>query len=107
MSKVNKELKEETRRRIVRQKVLLKAILDTGVYEFECVAYDISLSGIKVKLNLPLQTECEVWLLVKDSPHIPARVAWAKDGFIGLEFSLSAKRVEDALGNIGAQLPKI
>lgn len=105
MSKVY-EKKEETRRRFVRQKVLLKAVLDTGTYEFECVAYDLSLSGVRVKLDLPLAAECEVWLLVKDSPHVPAKVAWSKDGFVGLEFSLSANRVSEALGTVGSQLPK-
>ncbi|MCK5425398.1 MAG: PilZ domain-containing protein [Emcibacter sp.] len=107
MSKANKELREESRRQITRQPVLLKAMLDTGDYEFKCVAHDLSLNGIKVKLALPLETECEVWLMVKDSPHIPARVAWARDGFIGLEFSLSPQRVAKALGTIGARLPRV
>lgn len=107
MSKAKKETSGEVRRKYVRQNVLLKALLDTGVYEFECVAYDLSLNGVRVKLDLPLETECEVWLLMKDSPHIPAKVAWSKEGFIGLEFSLSANRVADALGNIGNRLPKV
>ncbi len=110
MSNLNKDMDTETdiiRRRFSRQPVLLKAVLDTGHYEFECVAYDLSLKGIKVKLDLPLETQCEVWLLVKDCPRIPAHVIWSKEGYIGLEFSLSPKQVTDILGSIGARLPKV
>ncbi len=106
MSKVDKEVNEEIRRKFSRQPVLLKAMLDTGSYEFECIAYDLSLNGVKVKLDLPLKTQCEVWLKVKDSPHMPASVAWSKDGYIGLEFSLSAEKIADILGSLGARLPK-
>ena len=106
MSKAAPEVSEEVRRKFNRQHVLLKAILDTGNYEFECVAYDISLTGIRLKLDLPLKTECEVWLMVKDSPHISATVAWSKDGFIGLKFTLSPAQVSNLLGSVGARLPK-
>jgi len=106
MSKVNKDVNEETRR-VARQHVLLKAMLDTGEYEFECVAYDLSLAGVRVKLDLPLKTECEVWFMVKGNPHMPAKVIWAEDGYVGLQFSLSSKQVTKMLGSIGAKLPKI
>ncbi|MBL4645444.1 MAG: hypothetical protein COB49_02535 [Alphaproteobacteria bacterium] len=104
MSKVNKEV--EVRRRFARQHVLLKAMLDTGDYEFECVAYDLSLTGVRLKLDLPLKTKCDVWLKVKNSPHIPAIVAWSEDGFVGLEFSMPTGQVADVLGNVGSRLPK-
>jgi len=108
MSKVNEKTEAEViRRRFSRQPVLLKAKLDTGHYEFECVAYDLSLKGIKVKLDLPLATECEVWLMVKNCPHMPAHVVWAKEGYIGLEFSLSPAQVLEVLGTVGAKLPKV
>ena len=106
MSKAAPEVSEEVRRKFNRQHVLLKAILDTGNYEFECVAYDISLTGIRLKLDLPLKTECEVWLMVEDSPHISATVAWSKDGFIGLKFTVSPAQVSNLLGSVGARLPK-
>ncbi|VAX07734.1 hypothetical protein MNBD_ALPHA03-1380 [hydrothermal vent metagenome] len=110
MSNLNKDIESEkdiVRRRFSRQPVLLKAVLDTGHYEFECIAYDLSLKGIKIKLDLPLETKCEVWLLVKDCPKIPAHVVWSKEGYIGLEFSLSSKQVTDILGTIGVRLPKV
>ncbi len=106
MSKVNKEDSGEVRRRFARQHVLLKAVLDTGVYEFECVAYDLSLTGVRVKLDLPLKTECEVWLMVKDCPHIPAKVAWTREGYVGLKFLMPTGQVADSLGSVGERLPK-
>lgn len=106
MSKINQVKSEENRRKFARQHVLLKAKLDTGDYEFECVAYDLSLAGVKVKLDLPLKTKCDVWLMVKDSSQIPSKVAWAKEGYIGLTFSLSPSQVAEILGPVGARLPK-
>lgn len=106
MSKANKEGNGEVLRQFARQHVLLKAVLDTGAYEFECVAYDLSLAGVRVKLDLPLKTECEVWLAVKGCPHIPATVVWTRDGYVGLEFAMPSGQVANALGAVGARLPK-
>lgn len=97
----------ETKRRISRQPVLLKAELDTGSFEFECVAYDLSLKGVRLKIDLPLKTECEVRIMVRKSPQIPARVIWAREGFIGLEFKLSADHVAELLGSAGEGLAKV
>jgi len=44
--------------------------------------------------------------MVKDSPQIPSKVAWAKGGYIGLAFSLSPSQVAEILGPVGARLPK-
>lgn len=106
MSKVSKIKLDEIKRRIPRQPVLLKAELDTGNFEFECVAYDLSLKGVKLKLDLPLMTECEVRIMVRKSPQIPAKVVWTGDGFIGLEFKLSAQHVAELLGSIGEGLSR-
>jgi len=100
------ETKEKVQRQFSRQPVLLKAILDTGNYEFECLAYDLSLKGVKIKIDLPLETKCDVWLMIKDSPHLPSHVVWSRDGFIGLEFSLPTNKVSEILGNLGSKLPK-
>ncbi len=106
MSTANKKERAVIRRKFERQHVLLKAMLDTGVYGFDCMAYDLSLTGVRVKLDLPLQTECEVWLMVKESSNIPASVAWARDGYIGLKFGLPPGQVAELLGSVGSKLPK-
>ncbi|NOZ42012.1 MAG: PilZ domain-containing protein [Alphaproteobacteria bacterium] len=98
---------EENQRLCPRQPVLLKATLDTGCYAFECVAYDLSLKGIRLKLDLPLQLGCMVQVMVKHCPYVPAQVIWVESGFIGLEFSVSGVRVAEILGDLGALLPKI
>lgn len=101
----NTDVDVEDKRRLARRHVLLKALLDTGHYEFECMAYDLSLKGAKLKLDLPLETKCEVHVLVKDSPLIPAKVVWAKEGFIGLEFGMTVKQVQVILDGLGVRLP--
>ncbi|PHZ85588.1 PilZ domain-containing protein [Paremcibacter congregatus] len=92
-------------RQFVRRHVLLKALLDTGKYEFDCMAYDLSVKGARLKLDLPLKTRCEVRVLVKQSSMIPAEVAWAKDGFIGVEFTMPVKEVKQLLDDLGVKLP--
>ena len=46
---------EFQKRKSNRQKVLIKSKIDVGSYYFDAVAYDLSLSGAKIKLNLPLE----------------------------------------------------
>lgn len=104
MSKLSNDKSEEIRRRFSRQPVLLKAKLNAGSYEFECVAYDLSVYGVRVKLDLPLATECEVHVMVRESPAIPARVVWVNGGYVGLEFNKPADKVAKVLGSIGSSL---
>lgn len=106
MGKVSDKVKMAGMRKYARQSVLLKAQLSTGSYEFECVAYDLSLTGIMLKLDLPLATDCEVQIMVKDNPKISARVVWAVEGFIGLEFKITPEEVSSLLGPIGEKLPR-
>lgn len=107
MNADNKKENAETIRRISRQPVLLTALLDTGNYEFECIAYDLSLKGAKLKLDLPLEAGSEIWLGIKGNPHLPARVVWVKDQFLGLEFMMSPSQVAETLGDLGLRLPKV
>ena len=106
MNKPDIETNEETRRCVARQPILLKALLDTGKFEFDCLAYDLSLRGIRLKLDLPLEVGCKVNVKVKGNSQLPAQVVWVKGGFIGLEFSVSTDRVLETLGSLAAHLPK-
>ena len=101
----NDELDFEVQRSVARQPILLRALLDTGKFEFECLAYDLSIKGMKLKLDLPLESGCTVSVKVKGKPGIPARVIWVKAGFIGLEFSVPTEVVLNTLGALGANLP--
>jgi len=50
------------------------------------LAYDLSVRGAKIKLNLPLERGSDFVISFRDNKHIPSKVSWVKNGFIGLEF---------------------
>ena len=77
------DFNEDLRREVSRHPILLNALLDTGKYEFKCRAYDLSLRGVRLRLDLPLQIGFECLLSIKGHPYIPAQVIWAKKSFIG------------------------
>ncbi|MBT5073174.1 MAG: PilZ domain-containing protein [Kordiimonadaceae bacterium] len=87
-----------------RQNVLLKSKIDVGSYYFEALAYDLSLSGAKIKLNLPLERGSDFVISFRDSKHIPSKVSWVKNGFMGLEFKYSPDRVKSIFGSLGERL---
>lgn len=94
----------EDRRKVPRKTVLLKSTIQVSGFEFDAVVYDLSLYGAKIKLKLPLSTETLLMIRIKDSPYLPARLAWTKDDFMGLEFRRSPERVKSILGNLGDKL---
>ncbi len=103
-SMVDKIEREFQRRRSNRQNVLLKTSVDVGSYNFEATAYDLSLRGAKIKLNLPLERGADFFITLKDLKQIPSRVSWAKNGFMGLEFSYPPEKVKQIFGNLGERL---
>ncbi len=101
---VEKIEREFQRRRSNRQNVLLKSSVDVGSYNFEATAYDLSLRGAKIKLNLPLERGADFYIKLKDLTQIPSRVSWAKNGFMGLEFSYPPEKVRKIFGTLGDRL---
>jgi len=106
MGRTSSSIKLAALRKFSRQPVLLKAQLTTGSYEFDCIAYDLSLTGMMLKLDLPLATNCEVHVMVRENPPLPARVVWADGGYVGLEFKPAPDQVVKILGSIGDKLPR-
>ncbi len=92
------------KRRSNRQNVLIKSKIDVGSYFFDAIAYDISLRGAKIKLNLPLERGSDFLITLKDQKQIPSRVTWAKNGFMGLEFSYPPEKVKKIFGSLGDRL---
>ena len=101
---VEKIEREFQRRRSHRQNVLLKSSVDVGSYNFEATAYDHSLRGAKIKLNLPPERGADFYISLKDLALIPSKVSWAKNGFMGLEFSYSPEKVRKIFGSLGDRL---
>lgn len=87
-----------------RQNVLLKSHIDVGSYFFEAIAYDLSLYGAKIKLNLPLERGTDFIISIKDNYKIPSKVSWAENGFIGLEFTYPPDKVKAIFGSLGDRL---
>lgn len=103
-SMVDKIEREFQRRRSHRQNVLLKSNVDVGSYVFDATAYDLSLHGAKIKLNLPLERGSDFFITLKNFKQIPSTVSWAKNGFMGLEFSYPPEKVKKIFGSLGDRL---
>jgi len=92
------------RRAHTRRKVLWKAKLEAGDYYFECLVYDISLQGAKVKLDLPLEQGSSANISMKEKDPLSSKVAWATDGYVGLNFKDMPEQVRHMLGQVGKDL---
>ncbi|WP_321397715.1 PilZ domain-containing protein [Emcibacter sp.] len=99
-----KSVTKENRRDRRRQPVLWKSVLTVGEYSFDCIMYNFSLSGARVKLDLPLQKGAETLLDIKSEWQINAKVVWQKDGFIGLSFSQDDTETRVIFGEIADRL---
>ncbi|WP_339863554.1 PilZ domain-containing protein [Paremcibacter congregatus] len=106
MSKKSITTLDRNARKSIRQSVLLGAVIEAGDYEFNCKAYNLSLGGVRLKLNLPLALNSMVKTSVKGSDFLQAQVVWVDKGFIGLSFAHSPAEVAKCLGELGARLPK-
>ncbi|WP_138379361.1 PilZ domain-containing protein [Luteithermobacter gelatinilyticus] len=91
-------------RRHNRRTVLLPARLDVGKYNFDCTAYDISLGGIRLKVDLPLEQGAKVYVQLKDKLKRAANVIWSADGFVGLKFCDAPEIIRGELGSLAKGL---
>lgn len=76
---------ESGKRTAKRSRVLLAAKLDTPSGEVEARLRDLSRKGALVEVSKPLEVGTEVTFM-RGSTVVPARVAWAGSGRLGLEF---------------------
>jgi len=88
-----------------RRTVLFKGSLRVNSHKFPCNILDLSLSGARIKLDLPLASDTEVELTIQDHKPLKAVVAWAAEGFLGLMFKASPETVQASLGSVGERLP--
>lgn len=91
-------------RRHSRRTVVMPAALDVGDYHFDCMAYDISLGGVRLKVGLPIEQGTTVFVALRNKVSQAASVVWAADGFVGLSFNKNAEIVQKDLGNMVAGL---
>ncbi|MBL4802963.1 MAG: PilZ domain-containing protein [Emcibacter sp.] len=83
-----------------RRTVIQSATLKIGNFDFDCTAYDISLGGIRLKVDMPIKQGTNVFVQLRNKIKQTARVVWAADGFMGLSFTENPESVKVGLGSL-------
>lgn len=87
-----------------RRTVVWPAVLIVNEFEFRCMLYDISLGGVRLKLDLPLATGTRVSIKIKSFEFADALVSWHADAFVGLRFTEDPEFIRDLLGDYAESL---
>ena len=93
-----------TMRRNNRRTIIQTAQLEVGDKDIRCMAYDISLGGIRVKADKSLKKGTNVHIYIKDRLRETAKVIWTADGFMGLSFMDSPENVRLNMGPLATGL---
>lgn len=93
-----------TMRKHNRRTVIQSARVKIGSSDFDCTAYDVSLGGIRLKLDLPVQKGSQVLVQLKDKLKQTAKVIWTMDGFMGLCFMENPEKIKMDLGTLAIGL---
>ncbi|MFC7049021.1 PilZ domain-containing protein [Emcibacter nanhaiensis] len=83
-----------------RRTVVWPSTLFVGPYEFKSTLYDISLGGVRMKLDLPLARGAYVKVRIKELQKMDAQVVWHSSGFIGFKFVDDPETVRELLGEL-------
>ncbi len=89
-----------TMRKHNRRTVIQAATIRVGSYDFECTAYDVSLGGIRLKVDVPIEQGTNVFVQLKNKIKQTAKVIWSADGFMGLRFLENTEKVRIGLGTL-------
>lgn len=88
----------EVLRSYKRRTVVWPAVLIVNEFEFKCTLYDVSLGGVRLKLDLPLATGAKVKIKIKDFEFTDALVSWHAEAFVGLRFIEDVETIEAMFG---------
>ncbi len=83
-----------------RRTVVQPVTLGVGSFVFDCTAYDVSLGGIRLKVDIPIERGAGVYVQLKSKLKQTAKVIWSADGFMGLRFMDNPEKVKVGLGNL-------
>lgn len=87
-----------------RRTVVWPAVLVVNEFEFKCTLYDVSLGGVRLKLDLPLATGAKVKIKIKNLEYTDALVSWHAESFVGLKFVEDIEHVKALLGDYAQSL---
>jgi len=84
--------------------VVWPAVLSVNEFEFKCTLYDVSLGGVRLKLDLPLATGARVKIKIKNLEFTDALVSWHEEAFVGLKFVEDIEHIKTLLGEYAQSL---
>ncbi len=90
------------RRTARRRPVIWRGTLAVGGFRFECRIIDISLTGARLRLDLPLKRGAEAMLTTPHGESLPAVVSYHKQGLLAVSFTLTPEEVCARLGEHAA-----
>ena len=89
----------QERRRSRRKPVMWAARLETAAGAVECAAFDLSLGGAKLRLDVPVALHHPVRLVLERRGIIGAEAVWRRGSTLGLRFTEPAALVRAVLGD--------
>lgn len=96
-------MEHDDRRDKQRRSVLWPAILHIGDHHFNCQIRNFSMSGLKLKLSLPLKEGTVIKLEIpKRKVTLRAEISWQSDELIGIRFMEKAEVLQDSFGDRAA-----
>ncbi len=87
-----------------RRAVVLPAEIDVDGKHIRCTAYDVSLGGVRLKVDMHIDDGAQVIVKIKDKLDQVAKVVWSAEGFVGLNFRSAPGVVKASLGGLAAHL---
>ena len=99
MKKASKAVRKHKRRA-----VKINASVDVNGKLFSCTAYDVSLGGVRVKVDAPIFENENVSINFEDNLQHIAKVIWVSAGYAGLNFNDRPQKIKEHLSGITTNL---
>ncbi len=77
------------KRRHRRSSVIWPAVVATPEGDRKCTVLNLSVGGARIKIDQMPRADVTVQLRIVGVGRFPSRIAWQKDEFAGLEFSVA------------------
>jgi len=96
-------MEHDDRRDAQRRAVLWPAILHVGEHQFSCHIRNFSMSGLKLKFDLPLKEGTVIKIEIpKRNVILRAEISWQAEELLGIRFLEKTEVIEDSFGDRAA-----
>lgn len=100
---VGEAMEDDDRRDTLRRSVLWPAVLHVGDHRFNCQIRNFSMTGLKLKFNLPLKEGTVIKIEIPRRDIIlRAEIAWQADELIGIRFMEKISVIKETFGERAA-----